>query len=238
MSTSYRDDVFAPIDRDHVMERIAGGNETEVYRTDDRRFVVKVKSDMAGDLPAALAWAARMRAAAERYAACLGPRHSIPSYYLIARDADGAAHALVLQPFVDSGRALAELDYRALSREERAQIAADLESVIRRSLAMFQESGSMPDLYGRRSGSREERAVNNAPHRLPWRMWSFIVRRNLLRSHNLMLAEGRVVLIDYDLVRKGRWYRRVYYLVRRALFLRDRALLLWMRLGGDVPLGD
>lgn len=28
------------------MERIAGGNETEVYRTDDRRYVVKVKSDL------------------------------------------------------------------------------------------------------------------------------------------------------------------------------------------------
>ena len=99
----------------------------------------------------------------------------------------------------------------------------------------------MPDLYGRRSASSEERARHNAPHRLPWRVWSFLVRRNLLRSHNLLLAEGptpRVVLIDYDLVRKGWLYRRVYYTVRRALFLRDRALLWWMRRGGPVPAGD
>ena len=42
----YADAIFAPIDHDLELERIAGGNETEVYRTDDRRHVVKLKSDM------------------------------------------------------------------------------------------------------------------------------------------------------------------------------------------------
>ena len=44
MST-YADVVFAPIDRDLALERIAGGNETEVYRSDDGRYVAKLKSE-------------------------------------------------------------------------------------------------------------------------------------------------------------------------------------------------
>ncbi|MEN9935247.1 MAG: hypothetical protein RLZZ387_1826 [Chloroflexota bacterium] len=238
---TYTDDVFAPLDRDHVLERIAGGNETEVYRTDDQRYVVKVKDDLAGDVPGALQWARRMRAAAEKYVACLGPRNSIASYYLVARDTTGRAHALVIQPFVQGARPLSQVDYAALTPAERAEIAAELEAIIRRSVAFYRETGSMPDLYGRSSTSSEERARLNRPHMLPRRLWSFLVRRNLLRSHNLMLTEDPsrpVVLIDYDLVRKGRLYRRVYYTVRRALFLRDRVLLAWMRRGGAVPLGD
>ena len=46
--TIYADQVFAPLDRDLALERIAGGNETEVYRTDDQRYVVKLKSDHGG----------------------------------------------------------------------------------------------------------------------------------------------------------------------------------------------
>lgn len=238
---THRSTVFAPLDRDHVMERIAGGNESEVYRSDDHMFVVKVKGDIGGNVRAALRWAQRMRAAAERYAAALGPHNSIPSYYVISADDTGCAQVLTIQPFVAHGRPLSEVDYRALSPAQRAEIAAELSDIIARSLAFYRRTGSMPDLYGRRSASSEERARHNAPHMLPWRVWSFLVRRNLLRSHNLLLAEGptpRVVLIDYDLVRKGWLYRRVYYTVRRALFLRDRALLWWMRRGGPVPTGD
>jgi hypothetical protein len=130
------------------------------------------------------------------------------------------------------------VDYGALSGEQRARLAIELEDIIRLALAFYGETGSMPDLYGRASASAAERTRLNAPHMFPWRLWSFIVRRNLLRSHNLMLTgdpRRRVVLIDYDLVRKGRLYRLVYYTVRRALFWRDRALLWWMRRGGPVP---
>jgi hypothetical protein len=240
MTQTYANDVFAPLDRDHVLERIAGGNESEVYRTDDRRYVVKLKHDLGGEVRAAVGWARRLRAAAERYAACLGPRHSIPSYFVVARDSDGQARPLAIQPFLDGGRPLSAVDYRSLHPEVRARVADELNDIIRRSLEMYGETGSMPDLYGRTSTSSAERARLNRPHMFPWRLWSFVVRRNLLRSHNLMLTAGpdpRVVLIDYDLVRKGKLYRLTYYTMRRALFWRDRALIRWMRRGGRVPSG-
>src|SRR5262245_20606242 len=96
----YADTVFAPIDRDLHMERIVGGNETEVYRRNDLRDVVKLKSDLGGDIAAALESALAMRAAAEEFAACLGPDYSIPSMYVIARDSAGQVQVLVLQPFL------------------------------------------------------------------------------------------------------------------------------------------
>jgi hypothetical protein len=45
------------------------------------------------------------------------------------------------------------------------------------------------------------------------------------------------VLVDYDAVRRGRLYRRVYYLVRWFLFWRDHALIMLMGKGrgGAVP---
>jgi hypothetical protein len=45
-----------------------------------------------------------------------------------------------------------------------------------------------------------------------------------------MLAEdGRVVLVDYDAVRRGPMYRAAYFLARILLFLfRDRAVIWWM----------
>jgi hypothetical protein len=238
---TFRSDVFAPLDRDHVMERIAGGNETEVYRTDDQRYVVKLKHDLGDDAPTAVRWARRMRAAAERYVACLGPRYTIPSFYIVASDDQGRAHPVVLQPYVADATPLSAVAYHTLDPAERAVIAGQLEELIVRSLAFYHETGSMPDLYGRRSTSSAERRRFNRPQMFPWRLWSFVVRRNLLRSHNLMLVGGtepRVVLIDYDLVRKGWLYRRVYYTVRKLLFGRDRLLLWWMRRGGVVPAGD
>ncbi len=63
--TLYSDAAFAPLDPDHAMERIGGGFETEVYRTDDRRHVVKLKHDLRGDLAAAHARVQEMRAAAD-----------------------------------------------------------------------------------------------------------------------------------------------------------------------------
>jgi hypothetical protein len=48
MGTYHHNVLFASLDADLHLERIGGGNETEVYRTDDQRFVVKVKSEEAG----------------------------------------------------------------------------------------------------------------------------------------------------------------------------------------------
>ena len=228
----YANEVFAPVDRDLALERIAGGNETEVYRTDDQRYVVKLKSHLGGTAREALEHARADRAAAERFIACLGPRHTIPSYYVIARDSTGRAQVLVIQPYLAGARQLFDVDYQTLGDDERASIAAQLREIIRRTLSFYRATASMPDLYGRTSASTAERARLNTPWMLPRRLWSFLVERNLLRAHNLMLTpapERRVVLVDYDIVRRGRIYRMVYFAVRWMLFWRDHALILLMR---------
>src|SRR6476661_2170800 len=227
--TIYADQVFAPLDGDLVLERIAGGNETEVYRTDDQRYVVKLKSDYGGTADATLAHALADRAAAERFIACLGPQHTIASYYVIARDSSGRAQALVIQPYLAGAQQLFAIDYRTLSSDERAHIAAQLREIIRRSLSFYRATASMPDLYGRSSTSAAERARLNKPWMLPQRLWSFLVERNLLRAHNLLLTpapEHRIVLVDYDIVRRGRLYRLIYFGVRWILFWRDHMLIL------------
>ena len=229
---TYADQVFAPLDRDLALERIAGGNETEVYRTDDQRYVVKLKSDHGGTADVALARALADRAAAERFIACLGPVHTITSYYVVTRDGSGRAQALVIQPYLAGAQQLFDIDYRALSRDERAQIASQLREIIRRSLSFYRATASMPDLYGRKSTSAAERVRLNKPWMLPQRLWSFLVERNLLRAHNLLLTpapERRIVLVDYDIVRRGRIYRLIYFAVRWMLFWRDHMLILRLR---------
>jgi len=235
---SYADQVFASLDRDLELERIAGGNETEVYRTDDHRYVVKLKNELGGTRAAAIEQARSMRAVAEQYLRCLGPAHAIPSYYIVARDSAGRIQTLVLQPFLAGARALFDLDYAALSGDEREAIATQLREIIRRSLSFYRQTGNMPDLYGRSSGSATERARQKSPAMLPQRLWSFIIQRNLLRSHNLMLTaepERRVVLVDYDFVRRSRLYRAIYFSVRWMLFWRDQILITLMRRSGKAP---
>jgi hypothetical protein len=223
--TAYADSVFAPIDHDHALERIAGGNETEVYRSDDGRFVAKLKAELGCGRDEALAEARLMRAAADAFAACLGPRFSIPSHYVLARDSGGLVQILVLQPYLERARALCAVDYRALGPEERRRLAADLREIIARAEAMYRATGAMPDLYGRTSTSSAERRRNRSPLQIPRRLWSFLAERTLLKSHNLLRTPDDtqpVVLVDYDFVRRGPLYRAVYYLVRIALFWRDR----------------
>jgi len=232
----YTDPVFAPIDLDHSLERLGGGNETEVYRSDDGRYVVKLKADLGGSLAAAVLVAHEMRAAADQFAACLGPRASIPSEYVITRDMGGHTQVLVIQPFLEHALPLAAIDYDALTVEQRHEIAHQVRDIIRRALVFYHHTHSMPDLYGRKSSSAEERRRNKHLTRLPHRLWSFLVQRNLLRSQNLMLTpDGRVVLVDYDIVRRGRLYRAVYFGVRWMLFWRDNLLVWAMREGGRVP---
>jgi hypothetical protein len=224
----HADEVFAPLDRDHNLERYAGGNETEVYRTDDGRYVVKLKSHLGGAPEEAVQLAHAMRAAADAFAACLGAEHSIPSYYVISRDSTGHAQVIVVQPLVADAAPLHDSDLSALDAASRARVAEQLRTIIRRSLTFYRSTGSMPDLYGRTSTSSAERARLNTPLMLPYRIWSFLVQRNLLRSHNLLLTaapELRIVLVDYDTVRRSRLYRFVYYLVRWFLFWRDQALI-------------
>jgi hypothetical protein len=226
--TSYTDVVFAPIDQDLALERVAGGNETEVYRSDDGRYVAKLKYDLGGSRAEALAQAREMRDAADAFAACLGPSYAIPSHYLLARESSGRVQILVLQPFLREAQALDALSYRAMASAERRRLGEHLLAVIRRAEAMYRATGGMPDLYGRTSASKEERRRNRSPLNLPRRLWSFLVERTLLRSHNLMRTSDParpVVLVDYDFVRRGRLYRQVYFLARRLLFYRDRVAI-------------
>lgn len=235
--TLHVDDVFAPLDHDHILERLAGGNETEVYWTDDRRYVVKLKYDLGGSRSQALQWARWMRAVADRYTACLGERHTIPNYFILARGSDGRIYPLTIQPFLPNARPLDALDYRALTPEQRTTIALQLSEILRRAHAFYRATGSMPDLYGRSASSSDERKRMKALTQLPQRLWSFLVERTVLRSHNLMLvhnSEPRIVLIDYDPVRRGRFYRLIYFAVRRILLLRDLAALAWLRRGAGV----
>ncbi|MGB0387282.1 MAG: hypothetical protein ACPGWR_20880 [Ardenticatenaceae bacterium] len=235
---SYTDQVFAPLDDDHRVDRFAGGNESEVYLTDDRRYVIKIKSDLASDLPTALQWARLMRDVAQEPVDCLGPLHTIPSYYVLSRDDAGQVQVLLIQPFMRDARQLFEVDYASLNRAERTQVAQQLRYIIHRSVISYFQHGHMPDLYGRTSTSPDERKRLNAPYMLPWRVWSFLVKRNLLRAHNLLLTDApqrRIVLVDYDPVRRSKLYRRIYYTVRLLLFIRDWLLIWWMQWTGKVP---
>lgn len=231
----YADEVFAPLDRDHHLERIGGGFETEVYCTDDRRYVVKLKSELGGDLPVALEHTRRMRAVAEAFAECLGPEHSIPSHFVISRDSAGHVQCLVVQPFVCAARQLAKVDYTSLSAAEREHVAEQLTAITSRALAFYRATGYMPDLYGLTSASHDERKRLGAIANFPRLLWSFLVERNLLASCNLVLTESpeaRVVLVDYDLARWHPLVRRVYFAVRRAMSWRDLRLVERMKRGG------
>lgn len=237
----HADHLFASLDLDLHLERIAGGNETEVYRTDDHRFVVKVKSDEGGTVEEALARAKAMRAATEEFIAVLGPDHTIPSYYLIARDSAGQVQVVVVQPYVRHARPLHDVAYDQLTPEERQKVAAQIEDILGRAWRAYWRAGRMPDLYGRVSRSKTERRLLNTPRMLFWRLWSFLVKRSLLRSHNLLLThapERRIVLIDYDAIRQGWLYQLIYYTARQLLFLRDYSLIQIMRRWGWVPKGS
>ena len=238
--TIHVDEVFAALDRDHDLERIGGGNETEVYRTDDSRYVVKLKCDAGDMVAAALDRARAMRAHTAELVAWLGPRHTIPSQYVIGRDSAGQVQVLVIQPYIRHARPLHDVDFNTLAPAARRDLAAQLRWIVRRSRAMYRATGQMPDLYGRTSASATERRHLNGPRQFPRRLWSFLVQRSLLRAHNLLLEdtpECRIVLVDYDPVRRGWLYRRAYFTARRLLFWRDLALLAWMERGGRVPGG-
>ncbi|HMQ34641.1 MAG TPA: hypothetical protein PKD53_28150, partial [Chloroflexaceae bacterium] len=124
--TSYTDTVFAPIDHDLALERVAGGNETEVYRSDDGRYVAKLKCELGGRRDEALAQAREMRHAAETFAACLGPRYAIPSHYLLARESSGRVQVLVLQPYLRDAHPLSSVDYGAMTSAERQRLGRHL----------------------------------------------------------------------------------------------------------------
>lgn len=238
MTNLYQDALFAPLDADLHLERIGGGNETEVYCTDDRRYVVKVKSSQAATLTEALHAAMTMRKAARRFATVMGPQHSIPNHFLLSVNRAGQPQLLTVQPYYQQARPLFDVDYHQFDRAERQQLARQLLRIIRRSVATYGRRGWMPDLYGRVSASPAEREERNRWYRFPWRLWSFLFQRNLLRAHNLMLTaapEHRIILVDYDPVTRGKLYQLIYYHVRLWLFWRDLLLIGLMVWSGWAP---
>jgi len=80
------------------------------------------------------------------------------------------------------------------------------------------------------SANPEERRRRKQLRYLPERLWSFLVKRTILRSQNLMLTNEqlpRLVLIDYDEVRRHALYRVIYFLTRLVLFIRDLVIIWW-----------
>jgi hypothetical protein len=240
MTNLYQDALFAPLDADLHLERIGGGNETEVYCTDDRRYVVKVKTSAADTVAAALTTATAMRKAARRFATVMGARHSVPNHFLLAANRAGKPQLLAVQPYYQDALPLFAVDYSQFDQAERRRLARQLLRIIRRSAATYGRRGWMPDLYGRKSASQAEREWLNRWHRLPWRLWSFLFQRNLLRAHNLLLTaapDRRIILIDYDPVTRGKVYQFIYYNIRLWLFWRDLLLIATMVLTGWAPKG-
>jgi hypothetical protein len=218
------DRIGAPLAEAEHLERIAGGSETDVYQSRDRRYVVKFKGDRSDTMLGALRRAQALRAAAEEFIAYLGPHHSIPSYYVVARVGDREVRVLVIQPLIQHARPLALIDYAALTSDERAQVIRQLRDLVRRALACYRVTGHIPDLHGSFSASTSERIRLTHPTAWPQRVWEFLIQQRLLQAHNLLLTEPpdrRVVLVDYDRVRWRGLRAGLYYLVRWLLFWRD-----------------
>ncbi|MCU0493452.1 MAG: aminoglycoside phosphotransferase family protein [Chloroflexaceae bacterium] len=208
-----------------ALQRIAGGYETEVYLTADSRYVIKLKHD-GGSREAMLAWARRMRAASELFARYLGPRHSLPNAYLVVDNGDTPPHVLSVQPFLPNAQNLDSLDYDTLSPDLRQSVFQQLITIVERSTACYQATGYTPDLYGVAGMHAHERHQRSSPRWLFQQAWRMLMQQPLLNAHNLMLtSDGRVVLVDYDLICHCWLNCRVYYAARRVLLWRDRAQL-------------
>lgn len=220
--------LFACLDIDLHLERIAGGNESEVYRTDDGRFVVKLKNEPYATSAAALREAQELRAAADNFANIIGFEHSTASHFLIAGDDAHNAYIVIVQRYLKESPPLFYVDYAALSPDVRLSVATQLQTIIRRSLNSYWRTGIIPDLYGRSAASPEERVHRNSLRQLPARLWSFLARRTLLRAHNLLLTpEQQIRLVDYDPVRRSALYKRIYYALRVMLLFRD-LFFIWV----------
>lgn len=212
------------------LHRLGGGYETDVYRTADQRFVVKLKRIGYRGAMMELAQARVLRAIAEHFADCLGAEHSLPSAFVVAQDDAGNAQVVTIQPFLKDARPLYTVDYQALPRAQRQHIMAQLHTIIRRAQACYQATGLIPDVYGVSGVSPRELARVRARYMAPVNLWNFLITRTLLRSHNLLLTpapEQRVVLVDYDLVmqHKPSLMRRIYFAFRAILFWRDLVVI-------------
>lgn len=223
---------LAPLNHNDHVEQIAAGYETDVYRTADRRYVVKLKRVGGSELRAALTSARTMRTTAERFTVHLGPHHSIPNHYVITRSSRDRVQVLVIQPFIDHALPLYVVDYDALNDSDLAHVSTQLWDIVQRSLICYRVTGYIPDLYGLFRPLHIDRGDRDSQGTLPRQLWGLLVPRTLLRSHNLLLTDApecRVVLVDYDRVCWNWLSCRIIYAIRWVLLWRDYilALLLW-----------
>lgn len=222
-----RNECFAFLAQAHLIERIGGGSETDVYRTADACYVVKLKDGTSDSIEMALQQAATLRHAAAQFAHYLGPEHTIPTYFLLARGHAGKLNIVAIQPYLAAALPLATLNYRALPPDQWGQIERQLLTVLRRALRCYKRTGHMPDLYGTFSRTVTERRQMNTPLLWPQRVWRFFTQR-LWNAHNLLLTHepaARIVLVDYDHVRWRNLWGQLYYAICWLLFWRELLLL-------------
>jgi hypothetical protein len=209
------------------LPRIGGGSETDVYRSGDGRYVFKLKEGQGGTIEQVVAQAVAMRECAAHFAAFIGAKHSIPTYFLVAQNQAGNLCTIAVQPYLTDALPLAAVDRQTLAARQWAQIERQLVALLRRSLRSYKRTGQMPDLYGTFSRSVAERRRLNRLWMWPRRVWWFLTQR-LWQAHNLMLTsepEPRVILVDYDTVRwRGIW-GRIYSAICWLLFWRELLLL-------------
>lgn len=218
---------FAFLAQEHPLDRIGGGSETDVYRTPDARYVVKLKDAASDSVEVTLQQVATLRHAAAQFAYYLGPEHTIPTYFLLARGHTGKLNIVAIQPYLAAALPLATLDYRTLPPQQWRQIERQLLTVLRRALRCYKRTGHMPDLYGTFSRTVAERRHLNTPLLWPQRVWRFFTQR-LWHAHNLLLTHeppSRVVLVDYDYVRWRNLWGQIYYAICWLLFWRELLLL-------------
>jgi hypothetical protein len=214
-------DSFAALRLRQPVTRVGGGYETDVFFSDDLGLALKLKHD--NDRPAAaLDRARRLRQAADRFCAYLGPEHSLLSDYLVVPGSAGTGRVLAVQPFLANARPLDSLDRAALRPEARVALAAQLAAILERAFACYRETGTLPDLYG--LGPHDAAQARRWDPRWLLRTgWQMLAGQPLLAAHNLLLAaDGRVVLVDYDPVCHGCLLCRVVYAARALLLWRDR----------------
>lgn len=211
-----------------ALQHIGGGFETDVYRSADGRFAVKRKREALPSADAARLAARRMQRLTQSFSACLGPEHTLATSYLVAGDAQGGIGVLAIQPWLAGAQPLDTLRYAELDSATHLRLLHALLVIIARARRCYRAHGSMPDLYGLPGVGTPP--PGTAPHRSPRLVWDFLVRRTLLRSHNLLLTappHQRVVLVDYDLAYRqyAPWLRRLYFAVRFLLLWRDQWLI-------------
>lgn len=133
---------------------------------------------------------------------------------------------LAVQPFLANARPLDSLDRAALGPEARIMLAAQLAAIVERAFACYRDTGTLPDLYG--LGPHDAAQARRWDPRWFLRAgWQLIAGQPLIAAHNLLLAaDGRVVLVDYDLVCQRCLICRLVYAARALLLWRDRRSLI------------